>query len=173
MKQLVYTAVVLLATGLAGCKKLIQFHMDYDNSVTIPANAIVELPIDLLTPETVTDSEQQFGNNGTSSNLISRISLTDLTLRIQNPESETFNFLKNIQIYLRAPEMPEVLVAYADPVPATGLRELALTCEDVDLKDYLRKSSYSIRVKATSDEALVQDTQVNIHSRFAVDAGIF
>lgn len=173
MKTFVYPMVVLLCLGFTGCKKLVSFDMEYDNSVVIPANSIINLPIDIISPETTTNSEEEFGNNGTGSNLISRVALTNLDLKILNPESQNFNFLKSVELYLRAPDLPEVLVAYNYDVPATGLKEIALSCPDQDLKEYLKKPSYSLRVKAVTDEALAQDTEVNAHSRFVVDAGIF
>ena len=173
MKQLLYIFVAVLTLGLGGCKKLVQFKMEYNDTVTIPANTLINLPIELATPQNTTNSEEQFSGNGTASNLISKVALTNLDLSIVNPASETFDFLKSVEIYLSAPDLAEIRVAYINEVPATGLQQLPLTCEDVDLKEYLKKSTYSIRVKAVTDEALANDTQVNIHSRFAVDAGIF
>ena len=173
MKRFVYLLPVLLGLGFTGCKKLVSFRMEYDNTVTIPANSIINLPIDIVSPEVTTNSEEQFGNNGTSSKLISRVELSSLDLRILQPEAQNFNFLKSIELYLRAPDLPEILVAYNYDVPPTGLKELALTCADHVLKEYLKKSSFTLRVKAVTDEALTQDTDVNVHSRFTVDAGLF
>ncbi len=41
MKTFVYPMVVLLCLGFTGCKKLVSFDMEYDNSVVIPANSII------------------------------------------------------------------------------------------------------------------------------------
>lgn len=173
MKTSVYWVLLMACLSLTGCKKLVSFDMEYDNSVTIPANSIIDIPIDIVSPETTTNSEEQFGNNGTGSNLISRVALKNLDLKILNPEGQTFNFLKSIELFLRAPGMTEVLIAYHYDLPNTGVKELSLTCVDADLKEYLKKSSYSLRVKAVTDQALTQNTEVNAHSRFVVDAGIF
>lgn len=173
MKYFIFSAVLFVAVGLTGCKKLIQFHMEYDNNITIPASTPVGVPFDIMTPETTTNADQQAGNNGTAANLITKISLGSLQLKILNPASGNFNFLKSVEIFLNATDLPEVRVAYDLDVPATGLTELPLTCTNADLKDYLRKPAYSVRVKALTDEALDQDTEINIHTKFDVDAGLF
>lgn len=173
MKHLIYTAIVLTVVGLAGCKKLVSFKMDFDDTVTIPANAVINIPIDIIAQENTTNSEQEFSNNGTGTNLISKVVLNRLDLTIKNPVSANFNFLKSVQVYLSSPGLPEVLIAHREDVPATGLQELPLTCENTDLKEYIKKSTYSVRVKAVTDEAVTQNTDVNVHSQFQVDAGIF
>jgi len=173
MKHLIYTVFVFTAVGLAGCKKLVSFKMDFDDTVTIPANSIINFPIDIVAQENTTNSEQQFSNNGTGTNLISKVVLNRMDLSIKNPTTANFNFLKSVQIYLSSPGLPEVLIAHREDIPATGLQELPLTCENTDLKDYIKKATYSVRVKAVTDEALTQNTDVNVHSQFQVDAGLF
>lgn len=173
MKRLVYPALLLFLIGFSSCKKLISFKMEYDDTATIPANALINIPFDIVTQQQTTNSQQTFENNGTASDLISRVELTNLDLSILTPASEDFNFLKSVEIFLSAPELSEIRVAYNTNVPNNGLRELPLTCEDHDLKEYLKKSSYSIRVKAETDEAITQNVEVNIHSKFTVDAGLF
>ncbi len=59
----------------------------------------------------------------------------------ENPEPgiAKLQFLKSVELYLRAPDLPEVLVGRITMTsPATGLKEIALSCPDQDLKEYLK-----------------------------------
>lgn len=172
MKRLIYPTLILFTLSLWSCKKLVSFNMNYNDTVTIPANSLINIPFNLVTPQTTTNSQQTFESNGTGANLITKIALTGLDISILTPTNANFNFLKSVEIFLSAPDLNEVRVAYNLDVPATDLQHIDLTCEDTDLKEYLKKSTYSIRVKATTDENLTQDVDVNVHSKFTVDAGL-
>lgn len=173
MKNLTVTAVIICLLSCWSCKKLVSFNLNYNNTVSIPANSLINLPLEILTPSTETNSEQEFESNGTASSLISKIELTQLDLRILSPENANFNFLSGVEVFLSAPDLDEIRIAYKTDIPNENAQTLDLICEDHDLKEYIKKSSYSLRVKAITDESLTQNVDVNVHSKLQVDAGIF
>ena len=49
---------------------------------------------------------------------------------------------------------------------------LLLTTEDVQLTEYLKKGTYIIKTKLTTDKILTDDLDVSITTKFAVDAKV-
>lgn len=173
MKHFVYPALVCLTLSLIGCKKLVSFDLHYNDNITIPANSIINIPLSILAVESETNSEQELSSKGSSTSLISKVVLSALDISILSPNNGNFNFLKSVNVYISGPSLAETRIAYYDDVPATNLQSLDLICEDKDLKEYLKKDTYTIRVQAITDEQLAQNTEVKVHSKLTVDAGIF
>ena len=169
---------VLLLTGLIlftfGCKKLhelTQFDMDYDTSITIPKATGINSPINIPTPDITTNSESSFENNNTNKDLVEKIVLKSMQMTIGSPKGEDFSFLKSIEIKISADSLPDIKIAWKDNISASDTT-FALETSDADLKDYLTKDKYKLKVKTTTDEILMQDHVIDIHSVFFVDAEI-
>ena len=98
-----YISIIVLAVLISNCSKLdelTKFDMDYDTQVTIPSSAGINLPFDVLTPDTETNSESTFESNDTRKDLIEEIKLTKLQLVITSPSETDFSFLESISIKL-------------------------------------------------------------------------
>ena len=119
---------IYILTALVGCLvsckkigKLKEFDLHYSHEVTIPsAGAIMPLPFEIVTPETTTNTKEDYKNEGTTSKLIDRVTLKDLSLIVKSPSSGNFDFLKSIEIYLASPNHEEILVASKYEIPETG-----------------------------------------------------
>ena len=86
----------------SSCKeidKLTHFYMDYTSNITIPSTFIIDIPFDVWTPNINTNSEETFTNNETRTDLIEKIILTEMSMNITSPESQSFDFLRSIDIY--------------------------------------------------------------------------
>ncbi|MDX1326362.1 MAG: hypothetical protein R3299_01575 [Arenibacter sp.] len=170
-----YILILAVMLGLGGCDKLdelTKFEMDYKQRVVIPASAGMDLPFDVFTPKTETNSSSEFAVNDTRKDLIEEIVLRKLTLSIISPEGEDFSFLESITVYMSAEDLPEIKIAWNDEVSATVGGELELEVSDDDLKEYIKKDSYSLRVNTVTDELLKSDHEIEIASIFFVDAKI-
>ena len=55
----------------------------------------------------------------------------------------------------------------------TNSKIIELTLSGEELKDYIKDSSYTLRVKSTTDETLSKDHNITIDTKFRVDAKIF
>jgi len=173
MKRFIAPILIFFTLSLVSCKKLVSFDMDFNDNVTIPANSLINTPFELPLIQNNTNSEQSSSSNGTSSKYISKVALKGLDLNIVNPANANFNFLKSVEVFLSGPDLPEIRIAYNIDVPATDLKTVPLTTEDTDLKEYIKKDTYTIKVKVSTDENLTEDTEINVHTKLTADAGIF
>ena len=172
-KNINYVIVVLIVIG--SCKKidkLTQFNMEFNETATVPSTFGVNTPFDVLTPDITTNSTSTFSGNNTRKDLIEEIRLTELNLKVITPSNEDFSFLKSISIYISANGLSEIKIAYADNIPNNGSNTLSLCSTGINLKEYLIKDSFSLRLSTTTDEIIGSDYEINIHSVFYVDAKI-
>lgn len=90
---------------------------------------------------------------------------------ISSPSDADFSFLESIDIFISADGLEELKIASKVEVPET-VSALDLEVSDADLKEYIKKDSYSLRLNTVTDEAMSQDHQVDVKSTFFVDAKI-
>lgn len=169
-----YVLILIAAIILASCSKLdelTKFNMDYNTQVTIPSTTGINLPVDILTPDTETNSESTFESNDTRKDLIEEIKLTALQLNITTPTESDFSFLESIDVFISAEGLDEIKIASKTMVPET-VSTLDLDVTDIDLKEYIKKDTYSLRLNTVTDEAMNQDHEIDVKSTFFVDAKI-
>ena len=171
-----YFLVLILGIGaLTSCNQidnLTKFTMDYDSSMTIPSSTGVNLPFVLNTPQMESNSESEFESNNTHKDLIEDIRLRKLKLTLTSPDNEDFSFLESIKIFIVADGLQELEIAFNEEVAATAGKVLDLQTMDVDIKDYIKKDKFSLKVQAVTDEVIAADHHIDIHSEFFVDAKI-
>ena len=170
-----YFFVLLLIPILGGCSKideLTKFNMDYDQTVILPSSTGVNLPFDMFTPDTETNSETEFSVNDTRKDLIEEIKLTKLELRITSPSEADFSFLNSIEVFLSAEGLDEIKIAYLNEVQDNVGNDLSLDTSDVDLKEYIKKDKFYLRLNTVTDEVMGQDHEIEVKSTFFVDAKI-
>ena len=73
---------------------------------------------------------------------------------------------------MSADDLPEIKIAWNEEVAATGGEQLELVTTAEDLKEYIKKDSYTLRLKTVTDEFLSTDYEINIATTFFVDAKI-
>ena len=169
------TLVALMTLLFTSCEKveeLTQFDMDYNTSFTIPGTIGVDMPIDMQTPEIETNSEQKFSGQDTKKDLIEEIVLKEMNLSIQSPSDGDFSFLNGLTIYINASGMEETRLAWKDSIPDTAGSTLQLETTPEDLKEYIFKDHFNLRVVSQTDEIIDQDHEVDVNSVFHVDAKI-
>ncbi len=177
MKRLfsfLFVAAVVLSL-FSSCKKLhelTQFYMDYDASYTYSAGVPLHLPLTLSTPDVTTNAEQEFAINDTRKDLIESILLKQLSLQITSPSNATFSFLKAVDVYISADNLPEVRVAHKDNIPDNIGAQLDLDIDNVELQEYVKADAFKLKVVSTTDQLITTDVSVNIYSNFFVDAKI-
>ena len=161
-------------TTFIACDKvdeLTKFNLEYDSSVTIPASAGVDLPFDVFTPEMETNSESQFEVNDTRKDLIEEIKLTELQLTVASPEGEDFSFLNSIEVYISAEGLEEIKIAEEQVAEDAG-NVLDVDVLDRDLKEYIKKDNFNLRLNTVTDEVLKSNHEIDVKSTFFVDAKI-
>ncbi|RTE54457.1 hypothetical protein EHW67_04640 [Arenibacter aquaticus] len=171
-KFLLLFALVGLFSSCDKLDELTKFEMDFNQRVVIPSSSGIDLPFDVYTPETETNSSSEFEVNDTRKDLIEEIVLTKLSLFVNSPEGEDFSFLESIVVYMSAEDLPEIEIAWNNEVAATAGPLLELNTTSEDLKEYIKKDSYTLRLKTVTDEFLSSDYEIDVASTFFVDAKI-
>ena len=173
-----YRSLIILSLLLltyVSCKKLdklTQFDMDYDSSITIKSTVGINLPFNIYTPDITTNSESTFKSNDTRKDLIEKIVLKTLQMTIKTPSDGDFSFLKSIEIKIAADGLSDKKIAWNYDIPNNVGNKISLQTSGDDLKEYIMKDSYKLKVTTTTDKILTQDHTIDIHSVFFVDAKI-
>ena len=152
--------------------ELTKFDIEYSQRATIPSSTGVNLPIDVFTPEMETNSETKFAVNDTRKNLIEEITLTELEMIIISPDTADFSFLNSIEVYISADGLEEIQIAFLNEVPENAGNRITLDTSDIDLKDYIKKDEFSLRLNTVTDELISTDYELEVNSSFFVDAKI-
>jgi len=172
LKMIAFGGILVL---LSGCKKidaLTKFNMEFNETVVVPASTGINLPFNVLAPDVETNSESTFAINDTRKDLIEEIKLTALDLTLTSPATEDFGFLKSISVFLSAEGLSEIKVAWKEVVPDNAGKTLILDITDSDLKEYIKKDKFSLRLNTVTDEFLTSDYHIKVHSVFFVDAKV-
>jgi hypothetical protein len=158
------------------CKKideLTKFDIDYTTSVTIPSNGIIALPLDILTPDIESNSEAEFAVNDTRKDKIEQINLKEMKLKITSPSSQRFDFLDSISVSIIADGLFETQIAYKYDIPDNIGNELVMDVNNSqDLKEYIKKDKFKLKVRTITDKLLTQNVNVEVYCIFFVDAKV-
>lgn len=152
--------------------ELATFNISNEVNFTVPSSTVIDLPVNLQTPDVSSSSEQSFENNNTRADLVENVNLSSLNLTITNPDTRTFSFLKSIEIYIINDEQGETLLADKQEVPTDIGSILELDVTGANLDDYIKKSSYSLRYNVVIRETVNSDTDINAAMVFEVKAKI-
>ena len=166
---------IFLTLLFVGCDKLdelTKFDITYNQKATIPSSTGIDLPFDVFTPETETNSESEFAVNDTRKDLIEEIKLTELELVMISPNGADFSFLKSIEIFISAEGLEEIPIASLTDIPNDTGNRLNLNTSDRDLKDFIKKDKFSLRLNTVTDELISSDHELDVNSTFFVDAKI-
>ncbi|PKP08011.1 MAG: hypothetical protein CVU09_17590 [Bacteroidetes bacterium HGW-Bacteroidetes-4] len=174
MKKLSLLYLILLAV-FASCNKLdklTQFTLNYEESIVIPSSFGIELPFDIYTPEIESNTASTFSVNNTRKDLVEEISLKTLTLTLTDPSESNFSFLNEIHIYISAEGLDETEIAWKTNITDDTGVVLSLETTGVNLKDYILKDNFSLRVNTKTNKLLSADHYIDLDAAFFVDAKI-
>lgn len=172
-----YKALVIVFSLFAvlSCRevdKLTKFNMEFTETVTIPSTTGINLPIEVLTPDIRSNSESTFAANDTRKDLVEKIILTRLELTVQSPQGSDFSFLKSVEVFISAQDLGEKKIAWQENVPDDIDNFLALETSPDDIKEYIKKDEFKLRLSTVTDEIIANDHQIQVYSVVFVDAKI-
>lgn len=163
---------ILIIISSVSCEKieeLLTFSIDHSTQATIRGNSPIEVPIGILTPEITTNSEQHFKNNDTRKEYVKDIILNKLDVSINEPENQTFSFLKEVYIYISADSYEELQIAHSTDIPENA-KSISLETTNKNLDNYVKSDEYKLRVEAVTREVIANDVIVDIDITFTVTA---
>ena len=165
--------IVLLFSALffvAACKKdnlTVTFTTDHEFDFIIEKTTILNLPFNVPTPDVEVNHEGKYEANDTRVDRIQEATLNYLNLEIKDPPSETFSFLKDIYLYIKADGQSEVLFASKENID-NSTQKLELDINDVDFAPYLKAGDFSVRTQVVLDESLAKDVTVTTSFEFRI-----
>ena len=180
MTRRILLPVIALGLFFAGCTKVknlanINVNIPYQQQFAIPdypgALGGVTLPpgggtLPFPAVPVPTNSQYYLTQYHTSAEKIIKVGLKSLSLQILSPANQNFDFLDNVQVYISARTLPEMLLAYSYSVPK-GVTTLDLaTSTEVNLKDYFIQDTIYLRLSAHINATPLPGTQVNMASVF-------
>jgi hypothetical protein len=175
MKNKIIFVLIAATMGLVACnalKKLTQFRVNYSSNFTIPSSILINVPLDILSPEMQTNISEELENNNSNKDLIESVKLEEMRLTVTSPSGQDFSFLKDIRLFISADALPEKQVAYKENIADNVGSEIVMDIIDEELKEYLKKDKVTLRAVATTDKLITQNVNVSIANRFFVDAKI-
>jgi hypothetical protein len=162
------TLIVFTAFGCKKLKELTTFDIKNTAQFTIPKTALINTPV-LDTTPVHSSSKFAFESHNTNANNVEEIKLKSLRLSIVDPPGQNFNFLKSIEIFISAPGLNEVRLAYLETIPQNvNAIDLITTGEKLD--EYIKGESYSLRISAVTTLSLTENVQVQSDMVFSVRA---
>ena len=166
----IVVSIIVLSSSCNEIDKLTQFEIDYNESVVISSATGIDLPVNIYTPDIESDADSKFEVNDTRKDLIEHISLKSMQLSITAPDGEDFSFLKSIRIYISSEGLDEMEIAWKENIQEEIV--LDLETSEVDIQDYIKQDSFSLRLNTVTDEIITSDYHIDVKSVFFVDAKI-
>ena len=173
MKRIIF--ILLVAVLTFSCDKvdeLTKFDVDYQTNYTISSSTIINTPFSIITPDVTTNSSSTFENNNTRSDLVESIRLRSVRITLISPTDSNFDFLRSMRVFLDADDLEEVEVAFISDLQDDNVSFLDLNLTNQELKEYIKKDRFRLRVQTTTDQTLTQDHEIQIDCKFRVDAKI-
>ncbi len=173
MKKLALLFILIMS--LNACEKIdkfTQFDLNLDTEITIPAGIPANTPIDFPTISIPLNTKSVLEDNNTTSELIEQATLKKMELKITKPTNGNFNFLKDLEIYISADNLPETKIAWKYDHSNDDQITLSLDTSDEDLQEYIKKDELNMNIHVVFDEILTEDYTIKIYYTFFIDAEI-
>jgi hypothetical protein len=164
-----------LAALAAGCG-LDRIDVTVEEETTVPGSSLPEQLLgDVGFPGfsdfDITES-RTFQNEGYTENDIDSVFTDSFELEIVAPPDGSFDFLNSIRFTARAEGLPDVDIAWLDPIPE-GATELALEVDpDLDLQPYVVAPEMTIETTANGNRPS-QETTIGARIVFEVEIKVF
>ena len=125
--------------------------------ITVSSLIGVNLPFEIPFPDISLDFSSTSESTNPHIDLVENITLLDFILRITSPQGQTFNFLKDIDVYISTDVLPEIKLAHHYNVDNSIGSVLPLVPEGVELDDYLKSESFDLRLNLVADQLIFTD----------------
>jgi hypothetical protein len=175
--KLIKNALMLLVVLVlaSSCKKEpgeVSFNVNSQSDFIIKGSSSILNLLEVVTPGISTNWEGDFSSNNTNKEKITDMRLRELVLNITNPAGQTFDFLENIHIFIKADGLQETEIAYNDNIPENIGQTLTLQTKDVDISPYAKKDNFTLRVTAKQRKVNNNDVSVRADMTFHVTANV-
>ena len=165
-------ALFIIFTGCEKIEDSIKIKVEETSTIVIPSGTMVNLPVNLPTPEQESSLEEELSINNSRKDKVKTIKLKELNMTITQPPGKNFSFLNSIVLYIKAEGLPEKEIGYLEMIPNNAGTSITLNVYDYDFTDYLKQEKFSLKANIKTDELLTSETSVEVYSRFEVTADL-
>lgn len=170
-------AVLTAALVTTSCKKeqeAARVALTVQDTATLRSDRAVALPTILLqtTPKTVQSTcAATLAANGSGSQYLQSATLSAAHLVVTLPSGSNFDFVQEIDVYIKPDEQSpnRVLLAASGPI-ATGTTSLQLVPQPLALEPYLRNGSYALVADLKLTRPGLNTAEVEAHLSYQVEA---
>jgi len=158
--------LLLTALAMTGCSGgLATITIEVEDTVTVEGGGLLSelvgtLGFDGFTQMNLIDA-QELQNQGVSPGDIQEVFLSELTLSALSPDGADLSFIESLDVYVEAPDLPQVLVATQDSFP-DGQDVVTFDLLGVDLTEYVVSESMTLTTDVTGNQP-EDDTQVKAY----------
>jgi hypothetical protein len=174
MKHL--TIVFLLLVGLMSCKKIdkhTQFNIEYTSKATIPSSSGTNTPLSIPTPNITTNIEQELSEHDSRKDKIEYANLKELRLDITSPSNANFDFLNDIDIYIKADGLSKQKIAEKHNIAENQSTTLNLdVVPEIDLQNYIKADKFYLDITVVTDKVNLFDVKLDVYSKIFIDAKV-
>ena len=177
MKKQALIVLAVLITAFTGCEKLkslSNFDMPYSLQFTLPKVTEINNEKELSTPDMETNYLSNLNLNSMSSDLVDKIELKSLDLKIDAPTSADFSFLNSIKIYIVATGVDPILIVSKTNIPDNVGNTLKFDVDNsINLKEYVNKDKIGLKIVYTTDKKTTENYTITANVVFTVDPNLF
>ena len=170
--QKIFLFVGVVCVAFSSCKKdKIPESIPYEQTlfviyepippITVSSLIGVNLPFQIPFADVSLDFSSISENTNPHIGLIRNINLRNFVLRITSPQGQTFNFLKDIDVYISTDELSEIPLAHHYNIANSIGSVLHLVTEGGVLDDYLKSESFELRLELVADYAIFTDLVID------------
>ncbi|KYF75543.1 hypothetical protein BE11_05140 [Sorangium cellulosum] len=173
-EALARAASILGLCALPMCDSLDNIDVEVGGRAVVPAGTILDDVVGVLDFDAFQsiDLSAEFENQGVTKDDVDSVQILAFTLRVESPESGSFDFLRSASFFVETEGQPRVLIAKLDEVPR-GARELSMdVVEGVDLKPYVVAPSMKITSEARVSGRPDEETTVVADVLLDVDVSV-
>jgi hypothetical protein len=151
MKHLLLLPLCALVLSMgSGCRKVneaTEFDIQYATTVNVPKGSVkIDTTVDFTTPEVPTESSSYFANNQTAEDLIEEVALTRFVITSQS--GGNLDYLKSLSVYIKAPNLNDLLVATKSNIPP-GTTSFSADMTGANIREHLFKDKIQFRLSVT------------------------
>jgi hypothetical protein len=151
---------------------IFEFSESYTLSFTLSPSDEVDVEHEFVGTVFTGEIDNLLEEHDISVNRINEIYVIEVVATITSTNTAlNFNPAKHFNVYLSSTEHAESKIAWKDPVPETGLREVTLEVSENDLRDFLVDDAFTLRVLGTLDHAVTESVDIAVKVTFEFHVG--
>lgn len=159
MKRIFFFATIICILSVMSCKK--NDNKPGNASVTsqLEFTTTIQAQPDLPKIDTTIEASAEITINDNRLNNCDKASLKSFYIEIKEPSNQTFDFCKEVHLWLSAPGVPETDIISATNISSSA-RRIDFTVNSMDLVQFVRKTTMTAKLRIVLVKGFTQPIKV-------------